>query len=44
MLNPDGVRYGNYRTSIFGMDLNRKWIDPNIVMHTSIFCIKNLVK
>jgi murein tripeptide amidase MpaA len=25
MLNPDGVRYGNYRCDIFGYDLNRKW-------------------
>ncbi len=25
MLNPDGVRYGNYRCCLFGNDLNRKW-------------------
>ena len=24
MLNPDGVRYGNYRTSLLGVDLNRR--------------------
>jgi murein tripeptide amidase MpaA len=24
MLNPDGVRYGNYRTSLLGADLNRR--------------------
>ena len=24
MLNPDGVIYGHYRSSIFGNDLNRK--------------------
>jgi murein tripeptide amidase MpaA len=29
MINPDGVRYGNYRCSIYGGDLNRKWIEPN---------------
>ena len=31
MLNPDGVKFGNYRSSIFGNDLNRRWINPNIV-------------
>ncbi len=31
MINPDGVRYGNYRCSINGDDLNRKWIEPNII-------------
>ena len=25
MLNPDGVIYGNYRCSLLGCDLNRKW-------------------
>jgi len=25
MLNPDGVIHGNYRSSISGYDLNRKW-------------------
>ena len=24
MLNPDGVRYGNYRSSLLGVDLNRR--------------------
>lgn len=24
MLNPDGVRYGNYRCSLLGVDLNRR--------------------
>jgi murein tripeptide amidase MpaA len=26
MLNPDGVIYGNYRCSLLGCDLNRKWL------------------
>ena len=26
MLNVDGVVYGNYRCSLLGVDLNRKWI------------------
>lgn len=25
MINPDGVVWGNYRCSLSGMDLNRKW-------------------
>lgn len=25
MANPDGVVVGNYRTNLFGYDLNRKW-------------------
>lgn len=25
MLNPDGVIFGNYRTNLAGLDLNRKW-------------------
>ena len=26
MLNPDGVIQGNYRCSLLGCDLNRKWL------------------
>lgn len=26
MLNPDGVVQGNYRCSLLGCDLNRKWL------------------
>ena len=26
MLNCDGVVYGNYRCSLLGVDLNRKWV------------------
>ena len=29
MLNCDGVIYGNYRCSLLGVDLNRKWMQPN---------------
>ena len=25
MINPDGVIFGNYRTNLSGLDLNRKW-------------------
>ena len=30
MLNPDGVIYGNYRCSLLGCDLNRKWEKNNL--------------
>jgi murein tripeptide amidase MpaA len=43
MLNPDGVRYGNYRDSIFGADLNRKWIDPDVFLSTSLHLTKKMV-
>jgi len=25
MVNPDGVVAGNYRTNLYGFDLNRRW-------------------
>jgi murein tripeptide amidase MpaA len=28
MLNPDGVINGNYRCSLAGCDLNRRWKNP----------------
>jgi murein tripeptide amidase MpaA len=29
MLNPDGVINGNYRCSLAGCDLNRRWKNPD---------------
>jgi hypothetical protein len=29
MLNPDGVINGNYRCSLAGVDLNRRWKFPS---------------
>jgi hypothetical protein len=40
MLNPDGVRYGNYRCCLFGVDNNRKWIDPHPILNSQIFELK----
>lgn len=44
MLNPDGVIYGNYRCSLLGVDLNRKWEKPNRFLHPTVFHAKNLIR
>ena len=44
MLNPDGVINGNYRCSLAGCDLNRRWKTPNKTLHPTIFHCKRLVK
>lgn len=44
MLNPDGVIYGNYRCSLLGVDLNRRWINPSKILHPEIFYTKQVVK
>lgn len=44
MLNPDGVINGNYRSSLAGCDLNRRWKTPSESIHPTIFHTKNLVK
>lgn len=40
MLNPDGVIHGNYRCSLLGCDLNRKWLLPNKYLHPTIYYSK----
>lgn len=37
MLNPDGVINGNYRCSLAGCDLNRRWKTPNRSLHPIIY-------
>lgn len=44
MLNPDGVIYGNYRCSLLGVDLNRRWINPSKILHPTIYYTKQLIK
>lgn len=44
MLNPDGVINGNYRCSLAGCDLNRRWKYPNKHLHPTIYHTKNLIK
>jgi murein tripeptide amidase MpaA len=42
MLNPDGVIHGNYRCSLAGCDLNRRWKSPSPVIHPPIYHAKQL--
>lgn len=44
MLNPDGVINGNYRSSLAGCDLNRRWKTPSKVIHPTIYAVKKLCK
>lgn len=44
MLNPDGVRYGNYRCSLIGVDLNRRWEKPSKNLHPTIFYTKKMIE
>ena len=43
MLNPDGVIHGNYRCSLSGRDLNRRWQDPNKDLFPEVYFIKNQI-
>jgi len=43
MLNPDGVVCGNYRCSLAGCDLNRRWKEPNSVLHPIINAARKVV-
>lgn len=44
MLNPDGVRYGSYRNSLLGVDLNRRWHKPHKMLHPEIYNTKLMIK
>ena len=44
MLNPDGVINGNYRCSLAGCDLNRRWKFPHKAIHPTIFFAKKMIK
>lgn len=43
ILNPDGVYRGHYRTDVFGNNLNRCYLSPDINKHPSIFFTKELI-
>ena len=44
MLNPDGVINGNYRCSLSGGDLNRRWKAPSRMLHPTVYETKKLCK
>ena len=43
MLNPDGVIHGNYRCSLAGCDLNRRWKTPCKQLHPEIYHTKKMI-
>lgn len=43
MLNPDGVVLGNFRTSLYGKDLNRLFKKSNMLMIPEVEFCKNLI-
>ena len=43
MINVDGVISGNTRTSFAGCDLNRRWINPDEILHPEIYYSKKLI-
>ncbi|XP_065563760.1 cytosolic carboxypeptidase 6-like isoform X2 [Artemia franciscana] len=43
MANPDGVYLGNYRCSLIGADLNRKWQCISEWAHPEIHAIKSII-
>ena len=42
MINTDGVIIGNYRTSMAGNDLNRRYVKPDFRLHPTVVAIKQL--
>jgi len=44
MLNPDGVINGNYRCSLAGADLNRRWKITQKLLYPEVFESKKLCK
>lgn len=44
ILNPDGVINGNYRCSLAGQDLNRRWKNPNKTIHPVIHTFKKYIR
>lgn len=40
MINPDGVTIGNSRSSLVGVDLNRRWANPHCIAHPEIHFLK----
>jgi hypothetical protein len=43
MINVDGVIIGNYRASMSGNDLNRRYNNPDQRLHTEVCLIKSMI-
>lgn len=43
MINVDGVIIGNYRASMSGNDLNRRYMMPDPRLHPEVVAVKNLI-
>ena len=43
MLNPDGVIHGNYRCSLIGTDLNRRYLNAHPSLYPTVSAMKNLL-
>ena len=43
MLNPDGVVHGNYRCSLIGTDLNRRYLNAHPSLYPTVSAMKNLL-
>jgi hypothetical protein len=44
MINPDGVTIGNSRSSLVGVDLNRRWTNPHCIAHPEIYFLKETMR
>jgi murein tripeptide amidase MpaA len=44
MINVDGVVVGNARSCLVGLDLNRRWTEPNPLIHPEIYFLKKLMQ
>lgn len=44
ILNPDGALCGNFRCSFTGTDLNRRWDQPDEILHPQIFYLKKYLQ
>ena len=44
MMNPDGVINGNYRSSLAGEDLNRRYATPSATLQPTVYAVKQLLR
>ena len=44
LINTDGVTIGNSRSSLVGLDLNRRWAEPNASIHPEIYFLKKIMQ